>query len=125
MEGYYDVTLNDQKVGQVTVSKEGLYYKFSCSVKLPENSRYRLAACCERGAIDLGVCIPTLCTKIPIKRFKKEKYRFILSEKKQNQGTPVDKHQPFPCLNMLPYARFYMVNGKGFIIFNPKSPSMA
>ena len=121
MEGYYDVTLNDKTVGQVTVTKEGLYYQFSCSVMLPENSRYRLLACCEQGIVDLGLCIPTLLMKIPIKRFKKGKYDFILSEKKQNGGVPVDKNQPFPHLNMLPKARFYTDNGKAFIVFNPKS----
>ena len=125
MEGIYDVTLNGKAVGQVTVTKEGLYYQFSCTVRLPEKGRYRLMACCEASNIDLGLCIPRWCTKIPIKRFKKGNYRFLLTEKKDISGIPVESHRPFSDLAMLPQARFYRENGQAFIMLNPKGSDTA
>ena len=119
MVGVYDITLNDQALGQVTVTKEGLYYQFSCTVRLPEKGRYRLKACYETGNTDLGFCIPQMCTKIPIKRFGKGDYSFILLE--ESTRIAVDQNQPFPYLDRLPNARFYRENGNAYIVLNPKA----
>ena len=121
MEGYYQVELQDMPVGEVSVRKEGLYYHFTCTVRLRKNSRYRLLAISNEKEVDLGLCIPQgdafgLSTKIPVKRFENGRYQFVLWNRSEKTAISLDEKSPFPDLRILPDCRFVRENGKAVLI---------
>lgn len=126
MEGIYQLKRMNRAVGQVTVSKEGLYYKIEASLRLPKGSRYRLTVCFEHNTMDLGLCIPQgdmfiMCTKIPIKRFCGDSFTFMLSEKNERKVIPIQDNKPFSHLDILPQCSFSRENGKAVVIIHQKS----
>ncbi len=92
MDGYYDVCLGTQPVGQVVVKKAGLYYEFDCQCQLSGEIIFRLTVTCGGKTEALGIPVPqngafVLKTRIPAKRL--------------GQGNPVfqlvPRHSPLPA----------------------------
>ena len=130
MEGIYDVWMPDKIAGQVMVSREGLYYRFLCTVKIPKESHYHVMAQADSGIIDLGLCVPqgdlfVLSTKMPVKRFDKREYRYVLSEKTVKQVIPVFVDKPFVCLNKLTEGYFAKENHIPVIVIRQKESNRA
>lgn len=130
MEGVYEVWLKDMIAGEVLITREGLYYRFLCTVRLPKESRYHLVAYSEVKNVDLGLCIPqgeifVLSTKIPIKRFDNCRYRYILTAKAEKQVIPIFENQPFTHLNRLPDSYFSVENNVPVIIMGQKESNGA
>ena len=55
MVGIYPLT---GKKGTVRVSREGLYYRFSCRYADRGGEIQRLVAVTNHGRLDLGICVP-------------------------------------------------------------------
>lgn len=130
MEGVYEVWLTDKIAGEVLISREGLYYRFLCSVRIPKGSHYHLVANSGGGNIDLGLCIPqgdsfVRSTKIPVKRFGSSNYRYILSEKGEKQVIPISGSKPFAHLNKLTAGYFSIENNVPVIIIPKKGSNGA
>ena len=90
-----------EDAGHVAVSREGLYYRFQCRVKLPANRIYRLQLCSDMDSIDLGILIPIngsyeLDKKIPAKYMKDESFTFkIIDKLSKDQFIPIFENEPF------------------------------
>ena len=125
MLGCFVVMLGEQPVGQVKVSKEGLYYKFTCTVQLDQGSWYHLIAHSEGECIDLGLCVPhnnlfTVCTRMPAKRFQYAKYDFILSDESEKVLVKIHNRQPFSYIQNLSASRFLKKDGSVYLALNLK-----
>ena len=93
MESQYPVTWAGKAVGEVTVTRQGLYYLFVCRAQLPAGSRCRLYACGESEPRDLGLLIPggsgyELQTRVPAKYFEAGEYRFCMDRPAQEEFIP-------------------------------------
>ena len=79
----YDITLDASPVGSAQVEKQGLYYRFSCRCKLPDNGFYRIHVICGDKREDLGICVPMgdafgMDKKLPAKKLGEGKPTFEL-----------------------------------------------
>lgn len=118
----YGVTYQNNAVGSVTVSREGLYYIFNCSVNLPKAEIYKLILCRESERIDLGVLIPAnnrfeLQKRLPIKQVGKDDFHFEVTSK-QESYIPVNEGQPFEYISQLSHARFVVRDHHSYIVFD-------
>ncbi len=108
----YDVCLEDQPVGQVRVTKQGLYYCFECTAKLSGAMPYRLRVMTDTEVYDLGILIPVekvfgISTKVPIKRFQNQSFSFALTENKpvkKGLFVPIRSEESFAYLQRLEQA---------------------
>lgn len=112
MEKVYDVGFMQQKAGQVTLKKEGLYWRIFCRLENLEKGYYRLNVnngCC---VFDLGLCVPVsngfgMNTTVPIKRIGEEGLTFFLESGKsgkQELFVPIRAEEPFAYLQRLEKA---------------------
>ena len=58
MEGTYAIEQGGQKIGQAQVTKQGLYYHFTCHCQLSGEVICRLTAVCGDKTENLGVPVP-------------------------------------------------------------------
>lgn len=119
MVGKYDILLNGECVGSADVSKEGLYYNFSCQCTLKRNTVYKLILVSGQKNMTLGIPIPAgngfvLHKKLPVKHFEEQEYQFHAVPKQvQSEGIfiPIRPEEPFPYLNRLSNACLKRKNG--------------
>ena len=113
MQELYDICFRDAKIGQVRVSKQGLYYVFRCMVTLPQQGSYRLWAETKDKAIDFGLFVPgngcfELTKRVPVKNFASDHISFVLrdnEEKSMENWVPIDPNTPFAYITLLENAR--------------------
>lgn len=58
MEGIYRVMCGNEAVGQVRVTRQGLFYTIDCNCKLVDDRKYILEAETERARVNLGLMYP-------------------------------------------------------------------
>lgn len=112
MEGTYPVLHGDQPVGEVQVSRRGLYYHFFCRFQLKEPCLCRLELCCGEMVENLGVPVPeggqfVLTKQIPSSRVGAGTPVFrVLPKKMSLQGrfVPISPEEPFAYLDRLKKA---------------------
>ena len=112
MEGTYPVLHGDQPVGKVQVTRRGLYYHFSCSLRLTEPCVYRLEFSCAETVENLGVPVPegdcfVLSKRIPVSRLGEGKPVFRVvpkNESLQGRFVPISPEEPFAYLDRLKNA---------------------
>lgn len=121
MEKMYPV----EDTGHVAVSREGLYYRFQCRVKLPANRICRLQLCGDHDRIDLGILIPVnglyeLDKKIPAKYLKDESFTFKLIDKQsKDKFIPIFENKPFSHICQIHNGCFCVRDGiPGILIRN-------
>lgn len=122
LKSWYPVFWNGEKTGEVTVTKQGLYYAFSCVVHLPPGSHCRLYASTQGEIRDMGLCVPSgnafvLQTRIPAKYFGGGEYSFCLNKPVTEEFVPVSSDKPFPALDRLESGKFAICGAEPGIVF--------
>ncbi len=117
------VYLDHEQVGEVTVTRQGLYYRFACRVQLPSDSHSRLYAYGEGDSRDLGLLVPNgnyyeLQTRVPVKYFGPGEYRFCLDQPKAQEFIRVSSNEPFSAVDRLEWGKFAICGGKRGIVFD-------
>ena len=117
----YTVFLSDRAVGDVCVTKEGLYYRFQCHCDLPDNKIFRIFAQGSKQRIDLGILAPdkagyALIKKVPIKQFGEELLSFQVCPQDQKKSIAYNsvviyQNRPFDYIRKLPGALLNIENG--------------
>ena len=112
MEGTYDVLLGMQKMGTVTVSRQGLYWQFSCRCAISGEVMYYLTVQVGSGREKLGILTPVdgqfgLDTKLAMKRLEQGSPAFTLQAKRNGQlgqFIAVRPEEPFAYLHRIEEA---------------------
>ena len=112
MEGTYDVMFAGEKMGEVSVSRQGLYWQFSCRCSLSGEVMYYLWVHVDGCDEKLGLLMPEdagfcLKTKLAMKRFGQGRPVFTLRPKHElltTQFVPVRPEEPFAYLHRLQEA---------------------
>ena len=118
MEGAYPIFFGEASVGTVSVSREGLYYRFDCRCRLQRKEIFKIYAERADGKLLLGTPIPEgdyyrLRTMLPAKRFLGDIPKFCL---RQEMFVPVRPDEPFLYLKDLRYAVFAVRNGESGVV---------
>ena len=112
MEGTYKVFFGGQNVGNVRVSREGLYYCFHCRCRLSGEIVCKLIVTCGDVQVHLGVLIPTgegfgLETKVPAKRLGEGEPSFHIQPNRvimEGRFIPIKPEEPFAYIARLKEA---------------------
>ena len=118
----YSVEFQGKSVGEVTVSREGLYYRFKSRVKAPDRGIYRLQLWNGELCTELGIYVPEqefmiLDKKIPAKNIKEGNFGFKLVSNENNvRFIPLTEGKPFPYIKQLHLSTFTVQNGISGII---------
>lgn len=120
MVGNYELT---QGTGNVTVTKEGLYYRFSCRCKLSGDVMHRLVVTTDAGNVDLGVLVPMdgqfgTEKRISCKKFGANPQFRLLPKHERMQGrfVPIYPEEPFAYMTKLKNAFLATQNGQTGIL---------
>ena len=122
MEGTYEVIGGGQAVGSVTITRQGLYYHFTCRCRISGEVMFRLIMETEGTSSDLGILVPMngcfgLNTRLSVKLQGKGKPRFFLKPKREtveNAFVRICPEEPFGYLSKLESA--YLVRKNGAIM---------
>ena len=109
MEKCFAVTLGENPVGKVLVSRRGLYYSFCCRCDLKGDDIYRLAVTCGGVQQNLGVLVPqdggfALERKVPVKQIGEGDMTFTLMTKQSavsERFVPISPEEPFAYISRL------------------------
>lgn len=109
MEGTYQILLGKESVGEVRVTRQGLYYCFHCCCDLSGEVMCRLTVTCGGETHSLGVPVPegdvfVLRARLPAKRLGEGQPVFrVVPKYKQLSGTfvPIFPEEPFRYLSRL------------------------
>ena len=112
MVGTYEVKQGPDSVGQVTVERQGLYYRFSCRCTMTDTKMRRLTVTCNGKQEDLGTLVPMgngfgLEKRIPVKRLGEGKPEFQMVSKgdgRKETFVPVYPEEPFSYIDQLQTA---------------------
>ena len=114
----YDLILAGQKLGQVTVDRQGLYLHIRCVCSLESDIMYHLLCRGQDAEEDLGLLVPQgdrfmLEKRIPGKRLGQGSLSFRLKprhEPLQGRFVPIRADEPFAYLRFLQES-FLQVQG--------------
>lgn len=122
MVGTYEIK---QGTGSVAVTREGLYYRFSCRCKLSGEVMHRLMVRTDAGQVDLGVCVPMdgcfgADKKVPCKKFGSHPEFFLMPKHEGVKGrfVPVYPEEPFVYISKLKKAFLEVRYGQVGIVIN-------
>lgn len=124
-----NVFLNEEVIGTVQISKEGLYYRFRCQCSLPQAGMYRLIVSNANIQMDLGICIPqgtcfVLDRKVAIKHLGDGKLNFHVVLKTNPVGDrfiPVCSDKRFNYITELKHASYQIRDGNPGILIPKKA----
>ena len=125
MEGIYPILHGGQSVGQVTVTRKGLYYHFFCRMQLSGEIICRLEVTCGGRTENLGIPAPengAFCLQktLPVSRFGRGEPDFRILPKHaplQGQFIPINPEEPFAYLDRLQDAYLQYRSGQMGIVF--------
>ncbi len=128
MVGVYDVMLRGTKVGQVQVTKEGLYYRFQCRCRL-SGDICRLVVRWDGEEEKLGILVPDgdgyfLDTRLPAKRLGQGSLRFFVEPNRAvltGRFVPIYPEEPFSYIEKLKTAYLTRQGGQIGIIAQEKA----
>lgn len=112
MEGTYGVYFGTQMAGKVQVTRQGLYYRFSCRCRLTGDVMCRLRISSGGRRESLGVVVPMdggfgLDTRLPVKKLGQGTPEFALVPKHEIGGSrlvPICPEEPFSYIARLKAA---------------------
>lgn len=111
----YPVLLAEERVGEVLLRKQGLFFLLFCRCHL--RGDFWLFLKTENGTQNLGICVPwaegvELTTRIKASQILELSPGFFLKPKqKKGRFCPVSEELPFPMLRQLTQGRFQMRDG--------------
>lgn len=114
----YDVSLDGNVIGNVSVTAEGLYTGLLCQCKLPDGQIYRLVLNCNGQKHDLGICVPTgqyytVNKRVPSKQIGQGEMKFYIVPKYQREDTvfvPISSNARFAYIRELEKLRLIVTN---------------
>ncbi len=120
MEGKYPIMLSSQEIGQAEVTRQGLYYHFSCRCRLSGEIICRLAAVCGDKMENLGVPVPengyfVLQKKVPVSKLKEGPLGVRVVPRHPEPGgkfVPIRSEEPFAYLSRLKNAYLQRRDGE-------------
>ncbi len=120
MEGNHTLTFGSREVGQVRVTREGLYYRFSCTCRMPGDVISRVTVSCGGKTESLGILVPgaggfALETKLPVKRLGQGDPVFTVVPNSQvvaGKFIPIKPEEPFTYIERLKDAYLARRNGE-------------
>ena len=109
MESFYSVTKNGTPCGKVSVSRQGLYFRFCCRCILDNADIYRLWLTNSNFQISLGILVPSeeafvLTTKLPAKQLPGEEWIFYVETNAPvsiDRFIPIRPEEPFAYIARL------------------------
>lgn len=125
MEGIYPIELSGREIGQAEVTRQGLYYHFTCRCRLTGEVICRLAAVCGDQMENLGVPVPengyfVLQKNVPVSKLKDGNLRVrVVPRHPQLDGNfiPIRPEEPFAYLSRLKDAYLQRRGGQlGIVI---------
>lgn len=124
MEGTYEIMLGGEPVGQVTVARQGLYYRFSCRCDLSGEVIYRITVSCGGKSESLGIPVPkdgefVLDTRLAASRLGEGTPRFAAVPRRPELGgqfVPISPEEPFCYLHRLENAYLARKDGQVGIV---------
>lgn len=125
MEGIYPIELSGREIGQAEVTRQGLYYHFTCRCRLTGEVICRLAAVCGDQMENLGVPVPengyfVLQKNVPVSKLKDGNLRVrVVPRHPQLDGKfiPIRPEEPFAYLSRLKDAYLQRRGGQlGIVI---------
>lgn len=123
MCGIYDIHIGNDVIGQVKVSREGLYYRFHAVCQLKSGSIFQLEGQWGEKTCRIGILIPEgnqfcLNTKIPAKQFPTSKPIFCAVPRHAwgNHEIPVYPDEPFLYLSKIKNAYMIKRNERAYIV---------
>lgn len=125
MEGTHQILMGEEEIGRAEVTREGLYYRFSCRCKLAGEVIHRLVVDTGEAEENLGIPAPqgewfALTKRLPISRFRgktsviRARPRSIVL---QEDFIPLKPEEPFSYLHRLKEARLTRRDGQLGLIF--------
>lgn len=132
MEENYPIYLGEEAIGTAQVTRQGLYYHFSCRCRLSGEIMCRILVTCGNHQEHLGILVPVgssfgLDTKLAVKKLGKGPFRFRVLPKRQDmqgQFTPIRPEEPFAYITRLQNAFMETRNGQvGVVIAQMSSTS--
>ena len=109
MVGSYEIMQGAEKVGTAVVTREGLYYRFSCRCRYGGEPMRRIFVNFGDHQMDLGVCVPVdgqfgLEKRVPCKNLESGTPEFRLMPKYRRTDrlfVPVYPEEPFAYMAKL------------------------
>jgi len=108
LEGIYQVLLDKENVGKVSVERQGLYYRVQCCCELKNEQMYRLRLHWADKERDLGLLVPdgknfVVRTRFPVKDAGTGAAEFYLHDpsRRKQEFIPIIPDEPFEQLEQL------------------------
>ena len=117
MVGSYNVCFDNQIVGWVTVTRQGLYAIISCRCGVTGGKKYDLYAKTETGKCSLGLLYAAdggygLDTRIPVKKLGQGSIQFLI-EQKMEQACSISLHCQIPTSVLLALEQYSYARSEG------------
>ena len=118
----YKIFMNQMQVGSARVERAGLYLRFFCECKLPDDDVYKIMVYNGNATVKLGICVPdngkfVLHTRIPAKYIPGKSLSFIV-EKNNIIKVLLDGNSNVNYLDKLETARLQFADGQAFLVIS-------
>lgn len=127
--GNYEIYLGQDAIGQVQVSREGLYYHFSACCRIESGGIFQLLGQWSGSSVQIGILVPEengfcLETRIPLKRFPAGCPVFHVTPRHHSAANeiPVYPEEPFQYLSRLRSAYMLRRNNDTYIVLKENFP---
>lgn len=128
MCGNYEIYLGQDAIGQVQVSREGLYYRFDAYCNLSGDVMYNVVAECGGIGHNLGITVPqggkfVLNTRMAVKNFEEGEFCFYVIPRhltSKELFVAISPEEPFSYLSKLRSAYMDRRNGQIGIVLKQK-----
>lgn len=122
----YPVFWGEKRVGNISLRKNGLYYKLDCQCSLPGNSIFRLFAECGDWKCKIGIPAPegacyALRANVRFGEIPVDDLRFfIAADENQSlqQRIPIYEDKPFLHMGDLEKMIFKNIDGQIYLMLN-------
>ena len=128
LEGTYSVFFAGRVVGEVRITRQGLYYRFDCKCRISGDVVCSLNVSCGGKEEKIGILVPVgdsfgLAKTIPVKHFGSGKPEFFLGTKYDQPRlcfAPIYLEEPFAYIERLKDA--YLARKEGCLTAVFKEP---